>query len=91
MNILPDVVVGCSPQLVRFEPPTTSVLNDAYSFDWDFGDGKGSDQLAPSHIYQTAGTYIVRLKVTSPTGCQLEASLEDAIGIKPSPTADFFL
>ena len=89
LNILPDVVLGCNPQLVRFEPPTT-LLNDAYSFDWDFGDGEGSDQLAPSHTYQTTGTYSVRLKVISPTGCQLEASLEDAIGIEPSPTADFF-
>jgi cyclophilin family peptidyl-prolyl cis-trans isomerase/PKD repeat protein len=37
---------------------------DADSFSWDFGDGGGSTELAPSHTFQDAGTFTVRLTAT---------------------------
>lgn len=43
-----------------------SVDPDGYveSWDWDFGDGSGSDQISPSHLYVEPGTYSVTLTVT---------------------------
>lgn len=34
------------------------------SWDWDFGDGEGSDLISPSHLYAEPGTYSVTLTVT---------------------------
>jgi peptidyl-prolyl cis-trans isomerase B (cyclophilin B) len=39
-------------------------LAEADSFSWDFGDGAGSDQLEPTHVYESAGTFVVRLTAT---------------------------
>ncbi|MGH8015608.1 MAG: PKD domain-containing protein, partial [Candidatus Zixiibacteriota bacterium] len=33
---------------------------------WDFGDGQSSTALSPSHNYDTAGVYMVRLILSSP-------------------------
>jgi PKD repeat protein len=33
-------------------------------FDWSFGDGGKSTEMNPSHVYQSAGTYTVTLKLT---------------------------
>lgn len=38
-------------------------------YHWDFGDGQTSDRLHPAHTYATAGTYEVKLTVTTPNGC----------------------
>jgi DNA/RNA endonuclease G (NUC1) len=35
---------------------------------WDFGDGNGGSGVAPSHVYQRAGTYTVRLVTTDNDG-----------------------
>ncbi len=36
---------------------------------WDFDDGNTSTGLAPSHAYETGGTYDVNLAVTDTSGC----------------------
>jgi PKD repeat protein len=33
-------------------------------FDWSFGDGGKSTEMYPTHVYQSAGTYTVTLKLT---------------------------
>lgn len=38
------------------------------SFTWDFGDGNSSSQENPTHTYQGAGSFTVRLTVTNETG-----------------------
>ncbi len=42
----------------------TSTGNDL-SYVWDFGDGTSSTEKAPSHTYEKAGTYTVKLTVKS--------------------------
>jgi len=37
---------------------------DCDKFDWSFGDGGKSTELAPTHVYAAAGTYAVTLKLT---------------------------
>jgi PKD repeat protein len=37
----------------------TSCATDAHHFEWNFGDAATSPDENPTHIYNTAGTYIV--------------------------------
>ena len=48
---------------------STSTDDDAVvSHAWDFGDGGTSSQADPSHVYDAAGTYDVKLTVTDGSG-----------------------
>ncbi|MCH8986671.1 PKD domain-containing protein, partial [Patescibacteria group bacterium] len=38
------------------------------SYLWEFGDGETSTEANPAHIYKQAGTYTVRLTITSTDG-----------------------
>src|ERR1700730_9313588 len=57
------------------KPPTTiSFINQTtrtgtLSYQWQFGDGTGSTAANPAHIYNTAGTYTVKLIARNNTGC----------------------
>lgn len=42
----------------------------AQRYEWDFGDGSKSNLPNPDHLFTSAGQYVVKLKVTSPGGCQ---------------------
>lgn len=42
---------------------------DAENFEWEFGDGNGSTEFAPSHTYSEPGTYTVWLYADSNDGC----------------------
>ncbi len=42
--------------------------NDPTSWEWDFGDGKGSSEQDPVHTYAAAGTYLVELTVRNAGG-----------------------
>jgi PKD repeat protein len=55
-------VVGSA---VQFDASDSSDPNgDVLSFAWDFGDGSGSNQIAPVHAYGSAGNYLVKLTVS---------------------------
>ena len=41
------------------------ISNKMDTYDWEFGDGKKSTEDQPFHIFDTAGTYNVKLKVSS--------------------------
>jgi PKD repeat protein len=53
------------------------------SYAWDFGDGATSSGVTPSHAYNQAGDYTVRLTVTDNAGLTGEAT--HAIRIDPPP------
>ncbi|HEX7846198.1 MAG TPA: PKD domain-containing protein, partial [Chitinophagaceae bacterium] len=50
---------------------------------WDFGDGNTSGAQEPSHVFTGAGTYIVRLTVTTQNQCT--SSYTDTIRLYPTP------
>ena len=56
-------------------PPTTinfqnlSTGTGILNYQWSFGDGSTSVLPNPSHVYNSAGTYTVRLIAVSPIGC----------------------
>jgi gliding motility-associated-like protein len=58
------------------------------SYFWDFGDGNTSAQLNPSNIYNAAGTYTVKLRVTNAAGCVNEIVKQNVINIG-TVTANF--
>ncbi len=60
--------------------PTTST--------WNFGDGVGtSNATSPSYTYTTAGTYTVKLVVSSGAGCT--DSITSTVTVAAPPTAGF--
>lgn len=56
---------GQAPLSVQFTDLSTG---EPTTFAWNFGDGLGSAERNPAHIYTTPGTYSVSLAVTNPFG-----------------------
>jgi gliding motility-associated-like protein len=59
-------VVGCAPFEVSF-----SNFSSGDTFSWDFGDGSGSTEYEPSHIYEEPGVYSVSLIATDSLSCNI--------------------
>lgn len=77
----PDTA-GCSPLFVKFR----NLSENAESYSWDFGDQTISTEMNPSHIYNIAGNYIVRLTVINYSG---QSTFNRLITVYPKPTAVF--
>ena len=54
----------CAPQIVQLSSPDTN----AFSWQWDFGDGGTSALEHPIHIYRVPGLYDVQLITQNPSG-----------------------
>lgn len=52
------------------------------SYVWDFGDGSGSTQESPSHVYSDKGSYPVTLTVRNTEGCSNTFSLPVPINVR---------
>ncbi len=64
---------GFSPLNVGFTNLTPTELD---SLRWDFGDGSNSNQINPSHEYQTPGLYTVSLTAYNPFGYDTETKAD---------------
>lgn len=76
---------GCVPYSANFK--NTSLAGT--DFLWDFGDGTTSTDLNPTHIYNSTGTYIIKLVVTDLNTCNLVDSTKFSLIVSPNPTASF--
>ena len=56
---------GCNSLTVNF---TNLSTGNSVEYLWDFGDGNTSTATSPSHTYNTAGTYTVKLTATNSGG-----------------------
>jgi PKD repeat protein len=63
--ILPSRVRGTAPLGVEFSSSCTT--GGPTTFLWDFGDDSQSDARNPIHVFQTAGTYTVRMTASDGT------------------------
>lgn len=67
-----------------FAPLVTSFSNTsvgATSYQWNFGDGATSTQASPTHTYNAAGSYTVRLIATSAAGCSDTLTIPSFVSI----------
>lgn len=85
----------CAGRTITFSD-TSSVSNGGtlVKWFWDFGDGTpvltATTNANQTHVYNTPGTYVVKLKVETTTGCQSE-EFPRTITIHPNPVASFAL
>lgn len=86
--IEPSASVGCAPSEITFLN-LSSPIDETYDIIWDFGDGGGSDEISPTHTFESPGIYSIKIEVTSPIGCYTEAFFPDRIRVEESPIADF--
>ncbi len=79
---------GCAPLDVQF---TAQVDGSIVGYDWDFGNGGGSD-LGPttSYTYVQSGLYSVTLTVTDTNGCSGSFFLPAAVITSTGPEAAFY-
>ncbi|CAH1000513.1 hypothetical protein LEM8419_01666 [Neolewinella maritima] len=84
----PDQGFGCAPYTKDFINRSIPI-SDAYTFEWQFGDGGSSDARDPTHEYEQPGRYDVYLGVTSPIGCFVDTIFQELVDVRTSPIADF--
>lgn len=63
---------------------------NAVSYFWEFGDGAGSNKITPTYLYNSIGTYNVRLTAYDQFGCSDTAEKSNFISIYEVPKAVFF-
>ncbi|MBB6610916.1 PKD domain-containing protein [Pontibacter sp. Tf4] len=77
----------CQKQGVQFTDASTVPFGRIVRWEWDFGDGKTSQEQHPKHTYERAATYQVTLKAYSGIIC--ESIVTKTITINPEPVAQF--
>jgi PKD repeat protein len=71
-----NIQTGEFPLDVQFTDQSVATQDDSIvSWEWDFGDGSDSSEQHPGHIYHTAGTYTVSLKVKNSCGQDVETKM----------------
>ncbi len=76
----------CQFQSISFAN-TSSPVNAAYTYLWNFGDGGNSNAISPTHQYTTHGQFIVTLQMISPIGCR--SDFRDTVQVHQIPDAAF--
>lgn len=79
---------GCVPFTINPVANITAV-DAVTSYLWDFGNGVTSTQQNPSYTYTVQGNYIVKLFITTSTGCTDSLVIPNAIRVGTNPFVDF--
>ena len=80
-----QVCTGTVVSFTDLSVPDTTIQ----SWAWDFGDGNGSTQQNPTHIYSTSGVYDVTLTITNIFGCSHTINKSGFVDVLPGPTPQF--
>lgn len=84
-SFVPSVLNGCMPLEVEFNNQSVG----GTLFDWSFGDmSSNSNEVNPTHTYNTDGTFTVNLTVFDQYGCFTDTSVVNII-VFPRPESDF--
>lgn len=91
INALPAVsfenALACSGAPTQFQDKSTVADGSVGSWKWDFGDGTTATERNPTHTFTEAGTYDVKLIITSVAGCI--DSVTQTVEVALAPIADF--
>ncbi|MEM9935524.1 MAG: PKD domain-containing protein, partial [Bacteroidota bacterium] len=68
LSCLADKTQGKEPLTVNFSSDASDVDGTIASYQWNFGDGNTNSQEDPSHTFESAGVYNVRLVVLDNEG-----------------------
>lgn len=79
---------GCVGMKVHFENSVKS-LEPIKSYHWNFGDDGTSTEANPTHTYHNEGTYTVKLKVVTASGCSDSLVKKAYIHVGEIPVVDF--
>ncbi|WP_421875097.1 PKD domain-containing protein [Marinoscillum sp.] len=77
----------CETARTNFVNTSSVTSGSVDGFEWNFADGESSTLANPTHIYDSYGTYAVKLIVESTKGCI--DSLTRDVTVNPNPAADF--
>ena len=83
----PLVIAGLAataPLCADSEIQFTNLSNLGATWHWDFGDGGTSTAEAPTHIYDTSGSYTVTLVATNPVACNHADSASIVVNVLPA-------
>ena len=88
-----DVLSGCTPLAVRFNdlsyPNPDSLSTEWIFFDENFNIVSYSSEDNPVVTFEDAGTYSVKLVITTPEGCKDSITKWNYITTSPQPDIDF--
>ncbi len=92
INISPKPIAEFQPSLDQAcDSANITFTNNSMSavdWDWDFGNGQTANvQFPPAQLFDSPGTYIVRLTVTTAAGC--DSTHYDTLVIVPGAQASF--
>jgi gliding motility-associated-like protein len=65
-----------------------NTTKNAVSYEWDYGDGRRSDFVSPSIVYDKTGSYDLTLFAKDAFGCERKLTKNDIVTIE-KPTAGF--
>jgi len=74
---------------VDFTPVVNDPEDDAVTLAWDFGDGTGSSDGAPTHPFDEEGTYDVELTATDEHGATTSVTHQVVVAKDPGPAPSF--
>ena len=80
----------CQNEIVDFHNISFTSANDSIqSYYWEFGDLTNSNQQHPSHLYNSAGAFNIKLIINSYYGCTETVVKDNFITIYQKPKAEF--
>jgi PKD repeat protein len=80
---IPAPPTGNAPFFAQFNDTSTDADGNIVTWAWDFGDGNTGNTQNASHIYNTAGMFVVTLTVTDNDG--LQDSEQMTVTVNPAP------
>ncbi len=80
---------GAPPLTVNFTDQSQAGTNPITIWSWDFGDGQTSDEQHPTHTYNDAGKYTVKLTVSDGTLSDTATAPNQVAVIAEGPAAQF--
>jgi WD40 repeat protein len=78
-----DVVRGVAPLVVRFSSAGSTDDGVIVRRLWDFGDGQTSQDISPTHTFQTTGAFTVRLTLTDDQGASASRTIVISVTERP--------